>query len=168
MRCLKITDTRTFMAALFTKPLLDQFFVEEIQIVTAYTVHLNGRSVPAFYTEEELNDMPDGLPEFAFWEQLRPICFSIIKGKKTPVSFNLTLHAPAAISDTLCAREECTVQKEQVQALTCSIRYADGICRIVNGTSFKTFLPDKSLDKLWDEKLCAFLSEAGIAFEEEL
>ena len=167
MLCFKITDIKRFMATLFTGPVLDSMPVEEVHIVTATTFDINGRIVPAFYTAEEIADMPDGLPEYILWEQLRPTCFSLIKGKKTPVSFQITLHAPNTLLKELCSHESCSVAYEKVGALVFTIRYAEGTCRIITGSSYQSFLPDKSLDKLWDDYFRQFLSNLEIHFEEE-
>lgn len=167
MRCFKITDTRVFMSALFTKPTFDRMSVEEIQIVAANTYQIDGRTVPDFYTQEEKDAMPDGLAKYSLWEQLRPLCFTIIKGKKAPVSFRITLHAPETLLNQLSASEDCTIPPEQIQALVCTVRYADGICRIITGSSYKTFLTDKSLDHIWDEHFRRFLTNQALSFEEE-
>ncbi len=166
MRCFTITDTRTFMAALFTRPVFDAMPTEDVHIVTATTFDINGRIVPAFYTAEEIAAMPDGLPEYILWEQLRPISFSLIKGKKTPVSFQITFHAPKSLIKELCNKDSCTVPFEQVQALVYTIRYGEGSCRIITGSSYKTFIPDKSLDQLWDEYFRHFLANNQLSFEE--
>lgn len=166
MRCFTVTDNRSFMSALFTGPVFDRMSVEDIQIVTANTFHMDGRIVPAFFTADEIDAMPDGLPEYALWEQLRPISFMLIKGKKTPVSFQMTFHAPTDLIEQLCNDASCTVSAAQVQALVFTIRYSEGTCRMITGSSYKTFLPDKSLDRLWDDYFCRFLSEHQLSFEE--
>lgn len=165
MRCYTIIDTRNFMSALLTKSVFDHMSVEEIRIVAANSYRIDGKNVPEFYSEEEKNALPDGLPEYSFWEQLRPLCFSIIKGKKTPVSFQITLHAPQKLLIQLCTQEDCTIPPEQIQALVCTIRYAEGICRIITGSSYTTFIADKSLDQLWDEYFTTFLNTQTISYE---
>ncbi len=166
MRCFTITDNRSFMAALFTGSAFDRMAVEDIQIITANTFHIDGRTVPAFFTAEEVDAMPDGLPEYTCWERLRPICFQLIKGKKTPVSFQMTFHAPSDITEQLCMDKSCTVPASQIQALVYTIRYTDGKCMLITGSSYRTFLPDKSLDQLWDSYFMRFLTEKQLSFEE--
>ncbi len=167
MLCFKITDIKHFMAALFTGSIFDSMPVEDVHIVTATTYDINGRIVPAFYTREEIAAMPDGLPEYILWEQLRPTGFSLIKGKKTPVSFQITFHAPGSLQKELCSHDSCTIPYDQVGSLVFTIRYTDGSCRIITGSSYHTFLPDKSLDKLWDDYFRQFLTKHQIHFEEE-
>ncbi len=167
MLCFKITDMKRFMAALFAGQIFDSMPVEDAHIVTANTFDISGRIVPAFYTADEIADMPDGLPEYTLWEQLRPICFSLIKGKKTPVSFQITFHASNTLQKELCSHDSCTVPYEQVSTLVFTIRYMDSMCRIITGSSYRTFLPDKTLDKLWDDYFRQFLTMHQISFEEE-
>lgn len=159
MRSFTISNHRTFMAALFTGTLFDSFQTESVQITTACTLRIDGRTVPAFYTADELAEMPAGLPEFTPWANLRSLCFSAIKGKKTPLFFQITFHADKEIVNRLTASEDCTVDSSFVQAFVLTIRYEAGICRLTTGTAYTTFLPDKSPDKLWDEEMQRFLSE---------
>lgn len=162
MRSFTITNNRTFMAALFTGTLFDPFETESVQITAACTLHIDGRTVPAFYTEDELAGMPAGLPAFTPWANLRSLCFSAIKGKKTPLSFQIAFHADADIVNRLTLLEECTVDRSFVQALVLNVRYESGVCRLTTGTAYTTFLPDKTPDKLWDEEMQRFLMEHGV------
>lgn len=162
MRSFTITNNRTFMAALFTGTLFDSFQTESVQITTACTLKIDGRTVPAFYTAEELAEMHGELPAFTLWANLRNLCFSAIKGKKTPLSFQITFHAGQETADRLTALEECTVDRSFVQALVLTVRFESGVCRLTTGTAYTTFLPDKSLDPLWDAEMQRFLSEHEI------
>lgn len=162
MRSFTITNNRTFMAALFTGTLFDALQTESVQITTACTLRIDGRTVPDFYTADELAEMPGGLPAFTPWANLRSLCFSAIKGKKTPHFFQITFHADDETVSRLTASEECMVERSLVQALVLTIRYESGVCRLTSGTAYTTFLPDKSLDKLWDEEMQRFLLAHGI------
>lgn len=162
MRSFTITNNRTFMAALFTGTLFDSFETESVQLTTAYALRIDGRTVPAFYTADELAEMPAGLPAFTPWANLRSLCFSAIKGKKTPLFFQITFHADQETLSRLTASEECTVDSSFIQALVLTVRYESGVCRLTTGTAYTTFLPDKSLDKLWDEEMQRFLLEHEI------
>lgn len=162
MRSFTITNNRTFMAALFTGTLFDALQTESVQITTACTFKIEGRTVPAFYTAEEIAELPDGLPAFTLWSNLRGLCFDAIKGKKTPLFFQITFHADAETVKRLTSLEECTVDVSFVQALALTIRYESGVCRLTTGTAYTTFLPDQSLDRLWDEDMQRFLLAHGV------
>ena len=162
MRSFTITNNRTFMASLFTGTLFDTLETESVQITTACTLRIDGRTVPAFYSKDELADLPEGLPAFTPWTNLRNLCFCAIKGKKTPLFFQITFHAGADIVKRLTSLEECTIDNSFVQALVLTVRYESGVCRLTTGTAYTTFLPDKTLDKLWDEEMQRFLLEHEI------
>lgn len=164
MRSFLIRDNRTFMASLFTGTLFDHMETESVQIVTAYTLRIDGRSVPAFYTAEEIADMPEGLPGFTKWDRLRGLCFSAIKGKKAPVFFQIIFHADPGTLTRLTSSDECSVDASFIQALALTIRYESGVCRLTTGTALSTFLPDQSPDRLWDSEMQSFLSENRIDF----
>lgn len=162
MRSFTITNNRSFMAALFTGNLFDPFYTESVQITTACTLKIDGRTVPAFYTADELAQMPAPLPEFTPWSVLRSLCFSAIKGKKTPLFFQITFHADKQTLTRLTSSDRCAADASLVQALALTIRFESGICRLTTGTAFTTFVPDKSLEKLWDEEVQCFLDTQGI------
>ena len=146
MRSFTITNNRSFMAALFTGTLFDPFYTESVQITTACTLKIDGRTVPAFYTADELAQMPAPLPEFTPWSVLRSLCFSAIKGKKTPLFFQITFHADKQTLTRLTSSDRCAADASLVQALALTIRFESGICRLTTGTAFTTFVPDMSLE----------------------
>ncbi len=162
MRSFTITNNRSFMAALFTGTLFDPFYTESVQITTACTLKIDGRTVPAFYTADELAQMPAPLPEFTPWSVLRSLCFSAIKGKKTPLFFQITFHADKQTLTRLTSSDRCAADASLVQALALTIRFESGICRLTTGTAFTTFVPDKSLEKLCIEEVQCFLDTQGI------
>ncbi len=166
MRSFQINDNRTFTAALFAGTLFDHMGTESIRLVTSSTLCVDGRCVAAFYTADELGAMPEGLPEFVRWGELRGLAFHAVKGKKAPVSFQIILHADSGTLARLAAREECGVEAALIEALVLTIRYESGVCRLTSGTALRTFIPDKSLDRLWDEELQQFLAGHGIDFSD--
>ena len=52
---------------------------------------------------------------------------------------------------------------EQVKALVLTIRYDGASAALVTGTSFSTFVLDKTLDAQWDKTMRRFLEKKGIA-----
>ncbi|MBQ8325614.1 MAG: hypothetical protein IJX86_00965 [Lachnospiraceae bacterium] len=158
MNSFEIKENKLFMKALLATNMFDAFFMEEASITTYNHFTIDGHLIPEFYTKEE----QDELAAFSKWEQMRPICFELIKGKRTPVQFKIVLHAPQNVAKELISKEECTIDHSLVRALVCTIRF-DGInTTCISATSLSTFVPDKSLDKLWDEWVSVFLSEMTV------
>lgn len=164
MNSFEIKENKLFMKSLLATNMFDAFFMEEASITTYNHFTIDGHLIPDFYTKEEQEAMlTDGsFPAFSKWEQMRPICFELIKGKRTPVQFKIVLHAPQNVVKELISKEECTIDHSLVRALVCTIRF-DGInTTCISATALSTFVPDKSLDKLWDEWVSVFLSEMTV------
>ena len=100
MISLQIKVTKNMMNALLASECFDTFLLEEAAVTTFNTFHIDGRVVKDFYTAEELSEISF---EFSLWKDIRPFCFQLIKGKKTPVSFKVVLHAPNALVEKIAA-----------------------------------------------------------------
>lgn len=154
------------MNALLVSEQFDSFLVEEASLTTFNTFHIDGHIVKEFYSSEEIEAMEHGLPDFSLWKDIRPTCFQLIKGKKTPVSFRVVLHASPALVTSVVNHSDCEVSADLIRSLVLNIRYDNGHVTCVTGTSFTTFLMDKTTDAVWDSYIRRFFSEMQLDFEE--
>lgn len=166
MIALQIKNTKSIMNTLLASEQFDAFLVDEAFITTFNTFHIDGHIVKDFFNSEEITNMEQGLPEFSLWKDIRPICFQLIKGKKTPVSFRVILHASPALITSLAAQPDCEVDANLIRSLVLNIRYDNGHVTCVTGTSFTTFLMDKTTDAVWDKYIRQFFANMQIDFEE--
>ncbi len=166
MVALSVKSTKNIMGALLMTEAFDDFEVCEVTITTFNTFSIDGHIEKNFYTSEEINDMQEGLPIFSSWKDIRPICFSLIKGKKTPVSFKFILQANSRLIDELCSNAEVTVQRDLIKGLVLNIKYEEGRVNLVSACSYKTFTMDKSLDEAWDKYLPQLLNKLKLDYEE--
>ncbi|MBO6015909.1 MAG: hypothetical protein J6P60_04900, partial [Lachnospiraceae bacterium] len=93
MIAIQITDMKHFMNTLLTKETFDSFLLEEALVKSGQTYYIDGRINSAFYTKEELENTPALRQEFSSFATIRPTCYSLIKGSRTPLSFQFVLHA---------------------------------------------------------------------------
>lgn len=163
MISLQIKSTKSIMNALLVSECFDTFLLEEAAVTTFNTFHIDGHLVKDFYTADELTEMNS---DFSLWRDIRPVCFQLIKGKKTPVSFRLVLHAPNALIEKIAADPECGVAANMIRALVLNIRYDNGHVLCVTGSAYTTFIMDKSAETLWDTYVRHMLSTLNIDFEE--
>lgn len=154
------------MNALLVSEQFDSFLVEEASLTTFNTFHIDGHIVKEFYSSEEIEAMEHGLPDFSLWKDIRPTCFQLIKGKKTPVSFRVVLHASPSLVTSVVNHSDCEVSADLIRSLVLNIRYDNGHVICVTGTSFTTFLMDKTTDAVWDSYIRRFFSEMQLDFEE--
>lgn len=167
MLAFQIKDTKIFMQQLLTKNYFDHFLVEEATITTFNTFHINGRIMKDFYTEEEREALPQIQEEFSCWQDIRPIAFQLIKGKKTPLGFQFVFHLPREAALALLAKEECTVPADALKAFVLNIKYDGTQVTCITATALNTFLMDKSADIVWDKALNQLLTQLEISFETE-
>lgn len=168
MKALEIRATKDIMNALLASDRFDRFLVEEAMITTYNTFHIDGHLVKGFFTDDELGQFKEDQRslDFSYWKDIRPFCFQLIKGKKTPVSFKVVLHAAPELVSQIAADPDCQVAADLIRSLALNIRYDNGKVACITGCAFTTFLMDKSVEKLWDPYVCQFLSGLGLDFEE--
>lgn len=164
MISLQIKITKNMMNALLASECFDSFLLEEAVITTFNTFHIDGHIVKDFYTAEELSENNS---VFSLWKEIRPLCFQIVKGKKTPVAFKVVLHAPDALVEKIAADPECGVAANMIRALALNIRYDNGHVLCVTGSSYTTFIMDKSAERLWDMYIRRMLLDLNIDYEEQ-
>lgn len=174
MISLKLTETKKFMSQLLLSELFDHFLFIEGDIVTFNTFHIDGYIQKEFYAElpaeesasENDSTMGSGtLPEYSYWKQVREYCFSLIKGKRTPLSFKFVFRLSPSNIAKLIAQQSLDFQPNNVQGLYLNIQFNENGLTCITGTSLNTFTLDKSLEKAWDGMVQKFFAKSGVAFE---
>ena len=174
MISIKLTETKKFMSQLLLSELFDHFLFIEGDIVTFNTFHIDGYIQKDFYAEfppEELipeqhsSSFSEALPEYAYWKQVREYCFTLIKGKRTPLSFKFVFRLSPENIARLITQQNLDFQPNNVQGLYLNIQFNEQGLTCITGTSLNTFTLDKSLEKAWDGMVQRFFTKNGVAFE---
>lgn len=162
MIALRLKNTKNFMSHLLLSDTFDNFLFIEGEIVTFNTFTIDGFLQKAFYEsgDEAVND-------YAPWKQLRELCFSIIKGKRTPLSFKFIFSLSPENIERLILQKNLDFQASDVQGLYLNIRFDGSVLQCITGTSLHTFSMDKSLERDWDSMVPRFFDKKGIPFEVE-
>ena len=166
MIALKITNIKQFMGKLLGSEDFDSFLLEEASISTYNTFIIDGHQNREFYSTEEWEDETIRPYDFSTWKTIRPICFDLIKGSRTPTAFRFVLHLIPKYTASILKESGTTVTPEQVKAFVLNIKYDGTDLTIVTGTALQTFLMDKTPDVLWDRTVRQFLAQKEIAYEE--
>lgn len=153
MTAFEITNKKQFMNSLLLTDTFDIFLLEKANLVLSNTVDIDGRYNSDFFEGSE--EKPSY--EFTPWEEIRPLIVSLIKGKNTPLSFKITLmlkpeYIKGALKEAL--NDEAS---SLIKALVLNIKYENDRLLLVTGTSFNTFVMDKSMDAAWDSSMKGFL-----------
>lgn len=166
MIALKIKNVKQFMGKLLASEAFDSFLTEEASISTYNTFLIDGHQNKDFYTNEEWEDKEIRPYDFTEWKQIRSICYSLIKGKKTPSAFKFILHLIPDYVPSILKSEDTAVTPQQIKALVLTIKYDGTTLTLITGTAFHTFIMDKSVDALWDNAIKKFLDKREINYEE--
>jgi len=167
MKAIKIQSQKDFMTKILTTDIFDFFLVNEITIETYNTFNINGRINNEFYNDVDSDDntkLTDKANQYSTWSVLRPVCFNLIKGKRTPLGFKFVFYLDDENKAKLISENEISILPEQV-VLGLNIKYANGEMILTSGTAFNIFTLDKELEKAWDSYIPSFLDKNNIEYE---
>lgn len=163
MIALAITDIRDFTQKLLIQKVFDQFLFREGEVETFAAFRFEGELNEAYYTSDELEIL--GERRFCLWSEVKPHIFQLIKGRKLPVSFRFVLQLSEENTDWLLKKHHLEHLKEQLAGLYLNIRYQDQKLVCITGLSYKTFIMDKTLERLWDETTQQYMKQNDIIVE---
>lgn len=157
---LQIQQLKTFMYHLLCQETFDSFLLCEATITTGTTFSVDGRLHREFYEGE---DAPE--EEFAKWRELRPLCFQLIKGKRTPLSFKFVFQLSRENLEKLLQQAGQMEALPSVGGLFLNIIFDGSALKCITGTSMRVFTMDKTLEREWDEMVKKLFLKHEIAFE---
>ncbi|MCD8222054.1 MAG: DUF5721 family protein [Clostridiales bacterium] len=165
MISLKSEDLKSATSRLFVKDTFDRWLLREAVIVTFNVFTIDGHIRQGYYSDEELEEKQ--IEALSTWKMIRPFCFELIKGKKLPESFRITLQlAPSGVRSFL-AGAGLNYDDEQIGGLYLNFRYEKETLHMITGTSVKIFLPDRRLEQEWDEYVRQYLRGSAMPFTDE-
>ena len=164
MVALKIEELKDFTRKLFVEEVFDWWMMREAVITTFNMFTIDGRIRKGYFMEQELEEK--GIGELSPWKLVRPVCFSLIKGKRLPESFRITLQLPGARVEQFLQSVQPDFKAEQVSGLYLNIRYEEQKLYCVTGTSLNVFKKNKKIEQEWDETVKRFLRKREIVYTE--
>lgn len=160
---LKLPDLKTATAHIFTRTSFDYFLVKEAVITTSNTYTIDGSLKKDYFTQDEREMLRD--ENWMDWKTIRPVCFSLIRGKRLPLSFQIALSLSGDNVERLLERNKTAFSPEEVGGLYLNFRYEKNILTAISATSLKIFSMDKSLEQLWDDTVKKLFRQLEIPFE---
>ena len=157
MIILQITQLKNFMNTLLRLETFDRFPVSEASITTFTTFSIDGSLHTDFFDPDDAQLLKEKGRTRLLWKDVKSFCYSVIKGKRTPLQFKFVFQLPQA-----------ACEKMIVFGCFLNFQYKDGKLLLTTGTSLKIFTMDKSLDRVFDEEVRQFLLKNEIAFEEQI
>ncbi|HJD47663.1 MAG TPA: hypothetical protein H9909_12545 [Candidatus Mediterraneibacter norfolkensis] len=159
MIALALTEIKDFTSHLLLKDTFDGFYFIEGEVVTFNTFRIDG------FIQKEFFDTDTELPEYSYWKTIRDYCFSLIRGKRTPLSFRFVFSLSHRNIARLIEQNNLLLDPGEIQGLYLNIRFDGKTLSCVTGSSFKTFSMDKTLEHAWDDMVEKFFRQKQIAFE---
>ena len=166
MKVFQLLEKNTFMGLLLKGNIFDQFLLSQACIHTAVNFQVDGKLHTDFYSEEEIAKKQLEGMEYMPYRELRPIFFSLIKGRHTPSYFKFVLMlSPSNLENTI---RSCgtSLSPSEISAAFLTITYRNDQLLLTTGISYTSFTMDKSFEKEWDLYAAKFLKKYGIIFSE--
>ena len=160
MIALALPQVKECMAKLLLSETFDPFYFIEGEIVTFNTFTLDGYLKKDFFEQEEAPER-----EYALWKDVREFCFSLIKGKRTPLSFKFVLGLSDSNIEKLLLQQGLDFKPQDVQGLYINLKYDGQKLQCITGTAMNLFTMDKSLEQAWDMMVQNFFAQKEIKYE---
>lgn len=167
MKAFELTEKKEFMHLLLRSELFDNFLLSEATIHAAVKYDIDGRINKSFFADEDdlsgqhLDDLT-----YLPYGQIRPVCFELIKGRRTPTYFKFVLMlSPSNLANTIHA-SGTSISESDIRAAFLNIYYQNGRLMLTTGVSYSTFITDKSFETEWEKFTINFLNRKNVAFSE--
>ena len=160
MIALSMTEVKECMSKLLLAETFDSFLFIEGEIMTYATFKIDGYLHKDFFEESSAPSR-----EYALWKEMREYCFSLIKGKRTPLSFKFVLGLSESNISKLIEQQGLDFELEDVRGLYINLIYDGSKLQCITGTAMNLFTMDKSLDQAWDSMVQKFFVREEIKYE---
>lgn len=165
MVALQIADIRDFTAKLFLGEVFDSFCLVQADITTYNTFSIDGRIQREFLDSDELELLDKNRRTLSLWKETKPFCLSIIRGKRTPVSFKIVFQLSHKKAEAFLSQANQLSLSENINGFYLNLQFKNKSLLCTTGVSQKTFVPDRQAEQLWDNLVLEFFSSHRILFE---
>ena len=164
MIALSIIDVKDFMNKFLIGEVFDRFFLVEASVTTFNTFTIDGRLQQDFFDTDTAAMHKSNSIEYSLWRDVKPYCFSVIRGRRTPLNFRIVLQlSPKQTQQILNPSFPDGSVPDCRFCLNLQYRNDSLVC--TTGVSYTSFCLDKRPEHLWDEMIRKFLSGQHIAFQ---
>ena len=163
MIAIQIKNIKGFMNSLLLKDTFDHFLVSEASITTFTTFSVSGDLRKEFFDPDQADQEDLASRNQVSWKEIRSFCLSVIKGKRTPLSFKFVFQLPPKQIQKLLEEYDLPFQPEDVYGLFFNCQYHSEMLTLTTGSSLRVFTLDRSLDQAWDRMLTEFLENNKLA-----
>lgn len=166
MLALKINDVREFMNQLLIGETFDHLQLVEASITTFNTFSIDGTLKRDFFDTDTCDILDQSSITYSLWKEVKPYCYSIIRGKRTPLHFRIIFQLTKKQTDFIVRKLNNRITPDLVKGLFLNLQYKNKELLCTTGISLQTFLPDKAPEHLWDSEVLTLFRRQKISFEE--
>ena len=141
MVMIEIENIKKFMAGFLGGNLFDDFLMSEGKLSMNISYEFDGKILKEFYDP------------YVTWEEEKEKIFSLVKGKKKPLSFQFVMMLKPDLSPEFLAKYNLAVREDEIAGLFINILYDRQGLKCTSGVSRKTFVLDKTLEEAWDREV---------------
>lgn len=135
MLALKITDVKDFMNKLLIGEVFDRFSLVEASVTTFNTFTIDGKLHYDFFDTDTKAAFEENSTEYSLWHDVKPYCFSIIRGRRTPLNFRIVFELSHNQTQSLLKNEQ-HIADIPVQSFYLNIRYKNQSLLCTTGVSY--------------------------------
>lgn len=144
MKMYQIEEIKEFMELLFLTEKFDKFCVSTIELKTLVAISIQGNLLHDWLGEEDRERYAG--TEYVPWKLIRPMVFSLIKGRQTPKLMRIQFVHPVENGDYGGLR----------------IQFMNNELTCISSYSSANFSLDKGKEQIWDEQCHAFFHKNQI------
>ncbi len=158
-----IIDVKDCMSHLLIKDTFDSFLFMEGDITTFNRFHIDGLLQFDFFDTEQAETLDKR--KYSLWKEVKDFCFSIVRGKKTPLHMKLIFSLSPENTQKFLTQADLPFTPDMVKGLYLNFHYDGSALKCITGTSMHTFTMDKSLEHAWDDMAKQLFIRKKIAVE---
>ncbi len=161
-----VVNVKNCMNEMLCKETFDFFLLQEAIVKTYASFTIDGHRNDDYFTNEELEEQSfeDSIETY---DNFRSKIYNLIKGKKLPLSFQLTLVLPRRVVNQIIEANNINFDAANA-SLVCNFKYIEGKLTVTTGINMKVFTMDKSLEEAFDKWIYNYLVHNNIELEERL
>lgn len=166
MLALKITDLKDFTNKLFIGEVFDHFWLNSADIATYNTFSIDGKLQQDFFDNDEKEILKGTGRTYSLWKEVKPYCYSIIRGRRTPLYFKIVLQLSYKKTISFLEHSQSDLSTGGISGLYLNLQYKNKMLLCTTGIAFHTFIQTKHSEQLWDSAILNFFNQNQILFEE--
>lgn len=164
MLALKITAAKIFMHQLLIGDVFNDFSLSEASITTFNHFHIDGKLHMDFFDTDTAQQLTENGDMYSSWKDIKPYCYSIIRGKLPPLQFKLVMHLFPEQAGRLHINDDPSVFGDNISDLFLNIQYRNEELLCTTGVFSRVFSLDKAPESAWDNMILDFFRKYQIDF----